>query len=160
MNRSWIRTAAWTLALSTGLAWGQAPTFQVGQPLPALTIQNQHQRAWGWDDSTRLVILAKGRKPANWVMEVVGAQGNGFLASRQAVYVADMSKMPGFVTRTFALPALREQPFEVGVVMDDQALAAWPQQADTLTVIYLDRGRVVRHESLTDAAGLRRVLGL
>lgn len=160
MNRSWIRTAAWTLALSTGLAWGQAPTYQVGQPLPALTLQNQHQRAWAWSEETRLVILAKGRQPANWVMEVLGSQAPGFLASRRAVYMADMSKMPGFITRTFALPALREQPYDVGVVMDAQALSSWPQQADALTLVHLERGRVVRHEFLTDAAALRRALGL
>jgi hypothetical protein len=142
------------------MAWAPVDAMSVGERLPNLTIQDQHQKSWGWNDNTRLVILAKGRVPANWVMDVVGSQGQGFLASRQAVYLADMSKMPGFITRSFALPALREQPFEVGVVMDDKALAAWPQQADTLTLIHLDRGLVVRHELVTDAAGLRRALGL
>jgi len=160
MNTSTLRSVLWAALCSVSMAWAAPDNFAVGEPLPSLTVQNQHQKSWGWNDTTRLVILAKGRAPANWVMDVVGSQGQGFLASRQAVYLADMSKMPGFITRSFALPALREQPFEVGVVMDDKALAAWPQQADTLTLIHLDRSRVVRHEFVTDAAGLRRALGL
>jgi hypothetical protein len=61
---------------------------------------------------------------SNWVMEVLGAQAKGFLESRHAVYVADMSRMPSFVTRTFALPALREQPFTVGVNLNAAELKA------------------------------------
>jgi hypothetical protein len=160
MNTSTLRSVFCAALCSVSMAWAAPDNFAVGEPLPSLTIQNQHHKSWGWNDSTRLVILAKGRAPANWVMDVVGPKGQGFLASRQAVYLADMSKMPGFITRSFALPALREQPFEVGVVMDDKALAAWPQQADTLTLVHLDRSRVVSHEFVTDAAGLRRALGL
>lgn len=160
MNIQTLRSLLLFALCSIGIAWAAPQAFVVGQPLPALTLQNQHQKSWGWNDTTRLVILAKGRAPANWVMDVVGSQGQGFLASRQAVYLADMSKMPSFITRSFAIPALREQPFEVGVVMDDKVLAAWPQQADTLTLIHLDSSRVVRHEFVTDAAGLRRALGL
>ncbi len=78
------------------------------------------------------MVFAAGRKPSNVVMEVLGAQAKGFLESRQAVYVADMSRMPGFVTRTFALPALRDQPFAVGVNLDDKQLADWPRQQHCL----------------------------
>ncbi len=53
-----------------------------------------------------------------------------------------MSKMPGVITRTFALPALREQPFEVGVSLDAKTLADWPRQEDAVTLIRLDQGRV------------------
>ena len=59
-----------------------------------------------------------------------------------------MSKMPGFITRTFALPALREQPFEVGVSLDAKTLADWPRQDDAVTLIRLDQGRVIGAEAL------------
>jgi hypothetical protein len=126
MTFSMIRFVSWATLCSASLAWTPVVAMGIGERLPSLTVQNQHQKAWGRNDSTRLVILAKGRAPAHWVMDVVGPQGQGFLSSRQAVYLADMSMMSGFITRTFALPALREQPFDVGFVMDDKALTAWP----------------------------------
>ena len=130
------------------------------QPLPTLTLQDQHTQPWGVKADTRLVVFAAGRKPSNVVMEVLGAQAKGFLESRQAVYVADMSRMPGFVTRTFALPALREQPFAVGVNLDDKQLADWPRQDDAITLIRLEGGRVSSIAYARTAAELKTALGI
>ena len=130
------------------------------QPLPTLTLQDQHTQPWGVKADTRLVVFAAGRKPSNVVMEVLGSQAKGFLESRQAVYVADMCRMPGFVTRTFALPALRDQPFAVGVNLDDKQLADWPRQEDAITLIRLEAGRVSSIAYVRTAAELKAALGL
>ncbi len=130
------------------------------QPLPTLALQDQHTQPWGVKADTRLVVFAAGRKPSNVVMEVLGAQAKGFLESRQAVYVADMSRMPGFVTRTFALPALRDQPFAVGVNLDDKQLADWPRQEDAITLIRLEGGRVNSISYVRTAAELKSALGI
>jgi hypothetical protein len=130
------------------------------QALPALALQDQHAKPWVVKADTRLVVFAAGRKPSNLVMEVLGAQPKDFLETRQAVYVADMSRMPGFVTRTFALPALREQPFVVGVNLDDKLLADWPRQDDAITLIRLDAGRVTRIEFVRTAPELKAALGV
>jgi hypothetical protein len=130
------------------------------QPLPTLALQDQHTQPWSVKADTRLVVFAAGRKPSNVVMEVLGAQAKGFLESRQAVYVADMSRMPGFVTRTFALPALRDQPFAVGVNLDDKQLADWPRQEDAITLIRLEAGRVSSIAYVRTAAELKSALGI
>lgn len=149
---------ACVMALACGLA-GAAPV-QPGQPLPPLQLKNQHDQAWQVAPQTRLVIFAAGRKASNLVMEVLAPQPAGFLGSRQAVYLADMSRMPGFVTRTFALPALREQKFEVGVSLDEKTLSGWPREDDAVTLIRLESGRVVSHEYIRTEAQLKAVLGL
>jgi len=130
------------------------------QPLPNLTLQDQHTQPWGVKADTRLVVFAAGRKPSNVVMEVLSAQAKGFLESRQAVYVADMSRMPGFVTRTFALPALRDQPFVVGVNLDDKQLVDWPRQEDAITLIRLEGGRVNSIAYVRTPAELKSALGI
>ena len=130
------------------------------QPLPTLALQDQHTQPWGVKADTRLVVFAAGRKPSNLVMEVLGAQAKGFLESRQALYVADMSRMPGFVTRTFALPALLDQPFAVVVNLDDKQLADWPRQEDAITLIRLEGGRVNSISYVRTAAELKSALGI
>lgn len=151
-------SVACVMALACGLA-GAAPV-QPGQPLPHLELKNQNDQAWQVTPQTRLVIFAAGRKASNLVMEVLAPQPAGFLASRQAVYLADMSRMPGFVTRTFALPALREQKFEVGVSLDEKTLSDWPREDDAVTLIRLESGRVVSHEYIRTDAQLKAALGL
>ena len=131
-----------------------------GQHLPVLRLKDQHEKEWYVHADTRLVIFAAGRRASNLVLAVLGPQPRGFLTSRQAVYLADMSKMPGFITRTFALPALRDLNFDVGVVLDDKTLAGWPRQDDAVTLIRLDNGRVVQHEYVASEAQLRTALGL
>ncbi|MBL8388774.1 MAG: hypothetical protein JNK17_11210 [Hydrogenophaga sp.] len=147
------------LALACPL-WALAGPVEPGQPLPALSLKNQHDQEWYVHADTRLVIFAAGRKASNLAMAVLGPQPKGFLAARHALYLADMSRMPGFITRTFALPSLKEQPFEVGVVLDDKTLAGWPRQDDALTLIRLDNGRVVSHEYATTEVQLKAALGL
>jgi hypothetical protein len=146
------------LLMSASVAFAAPVVLE--QPLPALTLQDQHTQPWGVKSDTRLVVFAAGRKPSNLVMEVLGAQAKGFLESRQAMYVADMSRMPGFVTRTFALPALREQPFAVGVNLDDKQLADWPRQEDAITLIRLESGRVSSIAYARTAAELKTALGI
>lgn len=147
-----------------GALWAGAPAVagpvESGQPLPVLQIKDQHDNDWRIGADTRVVLFAAGRKASNLVQAVLGAQPKGFLAQHQSVYVADMSKMPAFATRMFALPALREQPFEVGVVLDDKALIGWPRQDDAVTLIRLEQGRVVRHEFVASQDALKTALGL
>ncbi len=149
------------LALSLACPlWASAGRIEVGQPLPTLSLQNQHGQAWRIAPDTQMVIFAAGRTASNLVMAVLSSQPKGWLTSRQAVYLADMSKMPGFITRTFALPALREQPFEVGVSLDAKTLADWPRQEDAVTLIRLDQGRVIGRDHASTEGQLKAALGL
>lgn len=162
MRPRMTRRARWAaLLLAAALVspvWAAAPV--PGQHLPALHLKDQHDREWYVPADTRLVIFAAGRKASNLVLAVLGPQPRGFLAGRHAVYLADMSRMPGFVTRNFALPALRDQNFEVGVALDDKTLADWPRQDDAVTLIRLDQGRVIGHEYAGTEAQLKAALGL
>jgi hypothetical protein len=152
--------SALVLAFGMGaVAFAQtASTFAVGQPLPELKLKDQHDQPWVVAPSTRLVIFAAGRKASNLVQAVMQDLPKDQLTHRQAVYLADMSKMPGFVTRTFALPALREMPYPVGVSLDGSTLASWPRQPDSVTLIELEQGLVKRISYTTVEAELRIAL--
>ncbi len=143
-----------------GICAAHASAVVLDQPLPQVALQDQHAKPWAIRADTRLVIFAAGRTPSNLVMEVLGEQPKGFLDSRHAVYVADMSRMPGIISRTFALPALREQPFAVGVALDEKLLAQWPRQENAVTLIRLEAGMVARIDYARSANELKAALGL
>lgn len=135
-----------------------SPAVAVGQPLPALTLKDQHDQPWTVKADTRLVLFASGRKASNLVQAVLEKEPKEFLAQRHAAYLADMSKMPGFATRMFALPSLREMPFTVGVSLEEGTLAAWPRQPDSVTLISLANGVVQGVTYATSEADLRKAL--
>jgi hypothetical protein len=131
-----------------------------GQALPDLSLKDQHDQDWRIAPDTRLVLFAAGRKASNLALAVLSTQPKDFLATRQAVYLADMSRMPGFITRTFALPSLREQPFHVGVSLNEKTLAEWPRQEEAVTLIRLEQGRVSAVDFASTEAQLKAALGL
>ncbi len=130
----------------------------VGQPLPALALKDQHDKPWQITAGTRLVFFAAGRKASNLMQTVLQALPKDQLTRKNALYLADMSKMPGFITRTFALPALKEMPYPIGVSLDEATLAAWPRQTDAVTLIELDQSGVKRISYASTEADLRAAL--
>lgn len=152
------------LCLAAVVAWPVVAKSQgtagvaVGQPLPALTLKDQHDKPWQITPGTRLVIFAAGRKASNVVQSVLQALPKDQLTRKNALYLADMSKMPGFVTRTFALPALREMPYLIGVSQGDATLAAWPRQTDAVTLIELEQNMVKRISYTATEPDLRAAL--
>ena len=152
---AWFATSAQAQS-STSAPTGS--TLALNHPLPALQLKDQHDKAWQVPGDTRLVLFAAGRKASSLVQAVLEKEPKDFLAQRRTVYLADMSKMPGFATRMFALPALREMPFTVGVSLQEGTLAAWPREAEGVTLIELANGLVQRIASVNTEAGLRSAL--
>lgn len=143
----------------TQLSLAQTPApVAVGQALPALSLKDQHDKPWQITPSTRLVMFAAGRKASNLTQSVLQALPKDQLTRKNAVYLADMSKMPSFITRTFALPTLRDMPYVIGVSTDETTLAAWPRQTDAVTLIELDQRVVKRISHVTTEADLRAAL--
>jgi len=72
---------------------------------------------------------------------VLEKEPKAFLAQHRAAYLADLAKMPGFATRMFAPPSLREMPFTAGVSFNE---AAWPREPEGVPLIELANGVVQR----------------
>jgi len=135
-----------------------ATTVAVGQALPSLNLKDQHGKPWQIAPSTMLVMFAAGRKASNLAQAVLQALPKDQLTRKNAVYLADMSKMPAFITRTFALPVLRDMPYAIGVSLDEATLAAWPRQTDVVTLIELDQNVVKTIRFVDTEADLRAAL--
>ena len=137
-----------------------AEPVSVGQALPRLPIHDQHDQTWQVVNSTRLVLLATNRSASGVVQNLLNTQDKNFLTSRHALYAADLSGMPGLITRSFAMPALRELAYPVGIVMNGQLLKDWPHHDKAVTLLWLNKGTLERIEFAQDDTQLRHALGL
>lgn len=154
-----IRSSIFALSVSTlGCAYAEPVT--VGQALPRLAIQDQHEQSWQMTNSTHLLILATNRSASGVVQNLLNMQDKHFLSSRHALYAADLSRMPGLITRSFALPALRELAYPVGIVMNGKLLKDWPRHDKAVSLLWLNKGTLERIEFAQDDAQLRLALGL
>ena len=148
-----------TLALGLPLAAAAQPLVP-GAAVAPLTVEDQHGKPLTVGPGTRIVLFAADKAASDFVSETLGAQPAGVLDRLNAVYLADISGMPALVTRMFALPAMRELPFPIGLGRDAAQLADLPRQKGAATLLRLGEGKVTGLEYLRDAAQLRQAMGL
>lgn len=139
--------AAAALVLALALALAVAAPAAAGGPtlvpaqLAPFSLPDQHGETRAVDASVRLVVLSRDMDGGSVVREALAKQGGGaaaFLAAHGAVYVADVSRMPGLVRSLIALPRMRSRPYPVLLDEDGKATAALPSEEGRATVLWLD----------------------
>jgi hypothetical protein len=148
------------IALTLWPLWAGSAPLTPGSPLPPLTLEDQHGRTVAVEATTQWLIFTVDKATSDFVNGVLAAQGPRVLDRLKAVYVADISAMPGIVTRMFALPKLRELPFSIALAREAAAVADLPRRAGAATVLTLDNGQVIQVQYLQTEAQLRQALAL
>lgn len=146
-----------------GLACSSTPmqtrgAIAVGDPLPALQINDQHDRAWNSGLVLKLLLFTATRKGGEVVHEVFQTNGAELLQQKNAAIVADIHRMPLIITRLVALPRMRDYSYPVYLIRDDSGGAAFPQRSDQVTVLRFVNGRVAAIDFAADAESLRALL--
>ncbi len=133
-----------------------AAAVGVGDALPALALKDQHGEPVPIGAATRLVLFSRDMDGGGHVKEALAEDGRARLESRGAVYVADVSRMPGFVLSTFALPSMRRRPYPIALDETGSATAALPGEEGKATILVLENGRIA---SIAFAGSAADVLG-
>jgi hypothetical protein len=131
-----------------------------GQAFTPIVTTDQHDRALRTEATTRTVLLAADKKASDMLTGLLQGRGADVLSSRQAVFIADIHAMPALVTRMFAVPAMRELPFAIGLGRDAALTAALPRHQGQVTLITLRDGVVQSVHFITSAAELQQQLEL
>ena len=153
------RLLAGMFALALPFAAISAPLV-TGASVPALVLEDQHGKKVSIEAGTRIVLFAADKAASDFVNETLAAQPAGVLDRLNAVYFADISAMPALITRMFALPALRELPFAVGLGREAGQLADLPRQKGAVTLLRMADGKLVSVEYARDAGQLRQTMGI
>jgi hypothetical protein len=120
----------------------RAEPWAVGDALPPLALVDQHGAALEVDASVRVLIFSREMEGGGIVKEALATGGADFLAAHRAVYVADVSRMPGLVRTLFALPAMRRRDYRIALDEQGDATRDFPSVEGTPTVLALDAGRI------------------
>jgi|GEM_PF-1116800 len=140
--------AALALALAVG-ADGEEAAYAVGDRVEPFALEDPHGRAGGVDARTRLLLFTADMDAGDVVEKALADPALHDLAAHGTVYVADISRMPGVVTRLFALPSLRRRPYRTLLDTGPGPTTRIPREAGKVTLLELDglAVRSVRFES-------------
>jgi hypothetical protein len=160
-----INVAASKLVLSLGvvllffsLAVFAAP-LTTGDSLPEMNLPDQHG-----DEHTlanaNMVLFAPDKAAGELAHEVLKHTDKEQMAAKGIVFISDISGMPTFVTRMFALPAMREYSYLVLLGYETEDTAMFPRQEGGITLLHIKAGKVARIENLDSAQSLAGIIGI
>jgi hypothetical protein len=162
MNAMGRFLAAGLALVSLGaLAPGASSAQETALPPAALepfALEDQHGVSQRVDAMTRAVLFSADMDAGDLVKAALQEGGAERLARAGAVYVSDVSRMPGIVRRTMAEPAMRKRPYPILLDREGDVTKGLPRAPGQVTLLVLDGLRVVRTETLATADALMKAL--
>jgi len=146
------------LAMLTLPAFAQVALLRAGDPLPGLNLKDQHDRPAVIPADLKQIILAVDKSGSALVTEWLDKQPADWLPRTKRVYLADIHKMPGLVTRMFALPKLRDKPYAIVLGREAGELTMFPQRESCVTLLPVLAGKLGDAVFACDAKALQDAL--
>lgn len=148
--------ACWVLLL--GLLSFQVMALEPGERLAPWTLLDQFEQPYSLDEQLQVLLVARDMDGARLMEAALQGKPKGYLEQRHALFLADISRMPGPIASLFAVPAMRDYNYRV--LLDRQARVAPRYPAAAATVLWLDlcEGRLLAQRSFTDASALAAAL--
>jgi hypothetical protein len=158
---TWAAAALALLAAATTVAAKPDP-LAVGDAIEPFELPDQHETTHAVDAGVKVLLLSRDMDGGGVVREALARQGGAaaaFLAERGALYVADVSRMPGLVRRVIAIPRMRGRPYPVLLDQAGTTTARLPSEEGKASVLWLDGLHLVRIEQVGSPDALLELLG-
>jgi hypothetical protein len=149
-----------TLVCVLAAAAAGAEPLAVGSTIAAFEIDDQHGVTRRVDESVRILLFTREMGGGDVVKAALAEADASLLTERGAVYVADISGMPGLVARLFAIPRMRERPYPMLLDRDGALSRDFPSRKGQATLFFLEKLRVTKLEHFGSAQELRNALAL
>jgi len=131
---------------------GGAEPLAGGDRLASFSLEDQHGVTRRVDAATRVILFSRDMQGGKLLKAALADAAEDFLASRGAVYVADISGMPKFVARLFALPSMRRRPYSILLDRDGSTTRELPDLEAHATLIFCRELEIQRVEHARTAA--------
>jgi len=120
--------------LFVGVVFGA--TIKVEDNLSGLKIKDQFEKDLVVTNDTKKIIVAFSKEKGAEIKKHIDANPD-YLKNENALYFADVSAAPSFVTSLFMMPKFKEYSYSMGIIMDEDVAAKFPQQEEMITIISL-----------------------
>lgn len=135
-----------------------AAVLQPGEALPPINLRDQHEKPLAIGRDTKLVFFAAEMDGSRLMTKALAVLPPATLKEKNAVYIADISGMPGLVSIMFALPKMQREAYTVALIRDAKEGASLPRKPGAVTVLRIDGGKVSAVDFAQDMQQINRHL--
>lgn len=157
-----LRVALFTSLAAAGVCGcASAPVvqpYEVGNELPAFTLKDQFGESHQLDDEVEMVLFSRDMDGGGLIRDLLAEQGAELLEAKRALYIADISGMPGFIASTMAIPRMRDRPYPTLLDREGRVTGGFPSEEGEATILLLDARRLREVRRAADAAALRQAI--
>lgn len=132
--------------------------LEPGEHLAPWTLLDQHDVPYTLNDETRILLVARDMDGAKLVNAALEGKPKGYLGERQAVFLADISRMPGVIASLFALPKMRDYNYRILLDHDARIAPRYPAGEGEVLWLQLEDGRLVEQKVFKEAVALEQAL--
>jgi hypothetical protein len=135
-----------------------ADPYTVGQSVSSLELEDQHGNHTTLTAMPKTLIMAYEKGTGATVNEYLNAQDKEYLNKYNAVFIADISQMPGLVTKLFALPKMRKYIHTVLLIQDEHQGLQFPSKEEKITVLKFQDNVLTQVTFITTADELKAAI--
>ena len=135
-----------------------ALAMEPGERLATWTLLDQFDAPYTLNDETQILLVARDMDGAKLVNAALEGTPKGYLDERQAVFLADISRMPRVIATLFALPKMRDYNYRILLERDARIAPRYPAGEGEVLWLQLEDGKLVQQQTFTSAEPLRQAL--
>lgn len=140
------------------LVGAQAAPLAVGDTLQPFTITDQHGKPAQVDQATRLLMFSRDMTANKLAKAAFSQKPAQYLPDAHALYAIDVSGMPKFVTKTFAIPKMQKYVYRIFLDRDASVTTGLPAKKALVTLVHLDQLKVTAIDYASTADALTRAV--
>ena len=114
-----------------------ASTFKVGDDMSSVKVTDQFDKVLQVNSDVKKVIVVFSKDKGNEIREFLDSNPN-YLKENGAIYLADVSAAPGFVTNMFMVPKFKKYSYSMGLIRDEDIAKQFPTQEEMITIFDVD----------------------
>ncbi|MNN48145.1 hypothetical protein D3C81_1626080 [compost metagenome] len=147
----------WML-LGLALLAATVQALETGERLAPWTLSDQFDQPYTLDDQLHVLLVARSMEGAKLLGAALEGRPKGYLEARQALFVADISRMPSLIGKLFAIPAMRDYSYRVLLDREAQVVPQYAAPQEGVLWLQLEKGVLRERKVFTDSAALRAAL--
>ncbi|KHD87853.1 MAG: hypothetical protein OM95_12695 [Bdellovibrio sp. ArHS] len=127
--------------------------FEVGKTLAPFQIKNQYDEKAELSAETHWVFFSSDMNAAKMLTEYLNENATKVDLSKTLI-ISDISKMPAFVSKMFAIPKMKKYSFKLALDRNGETTKDWPRKEGVLTVLKLSQLKIESIQSLENKEGV------
>ncbi len=135
-----------------------ASALEIGSVITPFSLNDQHDKVGAVNKATSYILFVRDRKANKIITEALKNISAEYLTDKNIIYVADISRMPSFVSSWFAIPKMKKYSYRILLDREPKLSKQFSSEKDKVSLFYLNNLSVTKVEYFSDPIKTKQTL--